>query len=62
IRQLDDALQQNAALVEQSAAASESLRQQAGNLLGTVSVFRIAEGAQLLHASQSPPSLALPPG
>ncbi len=42
IRQLDDALQQNAALVEQSAAASESLRQQAGNLLGTVSVFRIA--------------------
>ena len=62
IRQLDDALQQNAALVEQSAAASESLRQQAGNLLGTVSVFRIAEGAQLLHASQSPPSLALPLG
>ncbi|MET3434840.1 methyl-accepting chemotaxis protein [Herbaspirillum seropedicae] len=44
IRQLDDALQQNAALVEQSAAASESLRQQAGNLLGTVSVFRIAAG------------------
>ncbi|MBB5390191.1 methyl-accepting chemotaxis protein [Herbaspirillum sp. SJZ102] len=42
IRQLDDALQQNAALVEESAAASESLRQQAGNLLGTVSVFRIA--------------------
>lgn len=42
IRQLDDALQQNAALVEQSAAASESLKQQASNLLGTVSVFRIA--------------------
>ena len=40
VEQLDRSTQQNAALVEQSAAASESLKEQAGHLLDAVSVFR----------------------
>ncbi len=39
--QLDEVTQQNAALVEQSAAAAESLKQQAGGLVEAVSVFRL---------------------
>ena len=41
VRQLDDVTQQNAALVEQSAAAAESLRQQTGRLARTVGVFKL---------------------
>jgi len=40
VSHLDDITQQNAALVEQAAAASESLRQQAERLVEAVSVFR----------------------
>ena len=40
VTQLDQVTQQNAALVEESAAASESLRQQSQRLIGAVSVFR----------------------
>jgi len=40
--QLDHATQQNAALVEQSAAAAESLKQQASGLAEVVSFFRLA--------------------
>ncbi|MBV8035972.1 methyl-accepting chemotaxis protein [Roseateles sp.] len=40
ITQMDQATQQNAALVEQSAAAAESLRQQADELVRLVSTFR----------------------
>ncbi|QRR35320.1 methyl-accepting chemotaxis protein [Hydrogenophaga sp. YM1] len=39
--QLDQTTQQNAALVEQMAAAANSLRQQADELVSTVSVFRL---------------------
>ena len=39
--QLDQVTQQNAALVEQSAAASESLQQQAARLVDAVGVFRL---------------------
>lgn len=42
VSQLDHATQQNAALVEQAAAASESLRDQAASLVGAVSRFRLA--------------------
>lgn len=42
---MDQALQQNAALVEESAAAAESLSQQARRLVGTVAVFKL-NGAQ----------------
>jgi len=52
VTELDRVTQQNAALVEESAAASESLKQQAMRLAHTVAVFRIdhatleAAGAQ----------------
>jgi methyl-accepting chemotaxis protein len=42
ITQMDQTTQQNAALVEESAAAAESLHQQAGQLLESVAVFRLA--------------------
>jgi methyl-accepting chemotaxis protein len=41
VTQLDQMTQQNAALVEQSAAAAESLRDQAGRLAGVVTNFRL---------------------
>ncbi len=42
VGQMDQVTQQNAALVEESAAAAESLKQQALQLVGAVSVFRLA--------------------
>ncbi len=42
VTHLDQMTQQNAALVEQSAAAAESLKDQADKLAGVVSVFRLA--------------------
>jgi methyl-accepting chemotaxis protein len=45
ITQMDQSTQQNAALVEESAAAAESLHQQAGQLLESVAVFRLAGDA-----------------
>jgi methyl-accepting chemotaxis protein len=42
IGQLDQMTQQNAALVEQSAAAAESLRDQASRLTQAVAVFKLA--------------------
>ncbi len=41
VTQLDEVTQQNAALVEESAAAAESLRRQADNLAQVVSVFKL---------------------
>ncbi|MET0384220.1 MAG: methyl-accepting chemotaxis protein [Burkholderiaceae bacterium] len=41
VAQLDQVTQQNAALVEESAAAAESLRQQAARLAEVVSVFKV---------------------
>jgi len=42
VTQLDQVTQQNAALVEQSAAAADSLKHQAARLAEIVSVFRLA--------------------
>lgn len=42
VAQLDQATQQNAALVEESGAAAEGLREQAMRLGGVVAVFRVA--------------------
>jgi hypothetical protein len=39
---MDEATQQNAALVEEAAAAAESMQSQAQNLAQAVSVFRVA--------------------
>lgn len=41
VTSLDPSTQQNAALVEQSAAAAESLNQRAQALVGTVAAFRV---------------------
>jgi methyl-accepting chemotaxis protein len=43
IAQMDEVTQQNAALVEESAAAAEALNVEAGNLLTTVSVFKLPD-------------------
>jgi methyl-accepting chemotaxis protein len=43
VMQLDQVTQQNAALVEESAAAAESLKRQADELVNAVSVFRLEE-------------------
>ncbi len=43
ITQMDDMTQQNSALVEQAAAAAQSMQQQAGQLLQIVSVFTVGQ-------------------
>jgi uncharacterized phage infection (PIP) family protein YhgE len=45
ITQMDDVTQQNAALVEEAAAAAESLQDQAAKLAEAVSVFKLDSGA-----------------
>ncbi len=45
ITQMDEVTQQNAALVEQAAAAAGALQDQAGTLAGVVSVFKLPAGA-----------------
>jgi methyl-accepting chemotaxis protein len=45
VTQLDQMTQQNAALVEESAAAAESLKDQASRLTQVVQIFRL-EGAR----------------
>ncbi|HKW84705.1 MAG TPA: methyl-accepting chemotaxis protein [Burkholderiaceae bacterium] len=50
VLQLDQVTQQNAALVEESAAAAESLKQQAARLVGAVSVFRLGNNAHAVPA------------
>jgi methyl-accepting chemotaxis protein len=44
IAQMDETTQQNAALVEEAAAAAESLQDQAGSLAQAVAVFKLAAG------------------
>jgi hypothetical protein len=45
IVEMDDVTQQNAALVEQAAAAAQSLQDQAAHLAQVVAVFRIVGGS-----------------
>jgi methyl-accepting chemotaxis protein len=52
VSQLDQVTQQNAALVEESAAAADSLKQQAGRLAEVVSVFKLHQGNAAQHAIQ----------
>ncbi|MBT9598754.1 MAG: hypothetical protein IV094_22445 [Vitreoscilla sp.] len=52
--QLDQMTQQNAALVEQSAAAAASLKDQAARLAGVVSMFRLADGEVRRAAPAAP--------
>jgi methyl-accepting chemotaxis protein len=46
VTQMDEVTQQNAALVEQAAAAAQSLEEQAHKLLGSVSTFQIDEAVE----------------
>jgi methyl-accepting chemotaxis protein len=52
ISQMDQVTQQNASLVEEAAAAAESLQEQAGKLSTLVSVFRL--GAEAQEAARAP--------
>jgi len=45
ITQMDEVTQQNAALVEQAAAAAESMEEQAGNLATAVGIFKMTQQA-----------------
>jgi len=63
ITQMDSVTQQNAALVEEAAAAAEALQQQAASLTEAVSVFRLREtgaGAGRMQLSASRSLRALP--
>ena len=55
VASLDHGTQQNAALVEESAAAAESLRQQAAALQSVISAFKLRDTGMALHhhASQA---------
>ncbi|KRB12485.1 methyl-accepting chemotaxis protein [Rhizobacter sp. Root16D2] len=55
ISQMDQTTQQNAALVEEGAAATESLRQQAQQLVQAVAVFKLAQ-----NRDERPPAPAQP--
>jgi methyl-accepting chemotaxis protein-1 (serine sensor receptor) len=59
VTELDRATQQNAALVEECAAASESLKQQAHKLAESVSVFKVADASVALPSPVVPPTHAL---
>ena len=62
VAQMDEMTQQNAALVEEAAAAAESLQDQAGTLSEAVSVFKIqGEGGRppARHATASVPAPAV---
>lgn len=56
ITQMDEVTQQNAALVEEAAAAAQSLQDQAANLSQVVSVFNLGtgHGAAMMPASTAP--------
>ncbi|MGK5038404.1 methyl-accepting chemotaxis protein [Janthinobacterium sp. LB3P118] len=57
VTQMDDATQQNAALVEEAAAAAQSLQDQAGRLAQVVSVFKLEETG---HAAPPQPPVHKP--
>jgi len=59
IAQMDQVTQQNAALVEEAAAASEALQEQAGQLAQVVSVFRL-DGAQAPALRSATPKAPTP--
>ncbi|MBK1687586.1 methyl-accepting chemotaxis protein [Rubrivivax gelatinosus] len=60
VAQMDQATQQNAALVEESAAAAESLRTQARQLVDAVAVFRLSPQADSRPVAAAPASAARP--
>ena len=61
IAEMDTVTQQNAALVEEAAAAAASLQEQAGELSQVVSVFKLDEAARPPARSRTPAQVAKPP-
>jgi methyl-accepting chemotaxis protein len=63
VQQLDQVTQQNASLVEESAAAADSLNKQAAQLVQLVSVFRLDENTtrpQAALSKSTPVAAAVP--
>jgi len=56
IAQMDQATQQNAALVEEASAAAHSLREQAGGLVQAVSIFKLDEEPRRPARAEPSPS------
>jgi len=54
ITEMDQATQQNAALVEQAAAAAGSMQEQAAHLADVVSVFKTGGSNVAAHAAPAP--------
>jgi methyl-accepting chemotaxis protein len=59
ITQMDEMTQQNAGLVEEAAAAAESMREQANALAQAVAVFKLQGGEQSRQMAQVPAALRL---
>jgi len=57
VMQMDQVTQQNAALVEQAAAAADALQGQAAHLVQLVGMFRLA-GDQVMASSSATPALS----
>ena len=53
---MDESTQQNAALVEQAAAAAGALQEQAARLATAISIFKLAQGANAAPAAQAKPA------
>jgi methyl-accepting chemotaxis protein len=60
VTQMDEMTQQNAALVEEAAAAAESLQDQAASLAEAVSVFKVASAGGRLAGPRAPQRLTGP--
>ena len=61
VTQMDETTQQNAALVEQAAAAAGSLEEQAKQLMRAVSVFKLRQGADVIDVTAQPVAERKPP-
>jgi hypothetical protein len=60
VTQMDQVTQQNAALVEEMAAAASSLKSQAQELVQAVAVFKLGQGADNSVASRPSAAVRLP--
>ena len=62
VAQMDQVVQQNASLVEEATAATDSMREQAAALLQTVAQFRLEPSGPAAAAPEAPPALTPTPG
>ena len=61
VNQMDQVTQQNAAMVEQTTAATHSLKGQAAELIKQVASFRVSGASQAVAVSKPEPTRAAPP-